>query len=130
MIPTLVRYLWAGPWTLVAAAWIPPVVLTGGRVAVRNGILELSGGILPAILGRLPPGRVAAITIGHAVLALDQSTLDETRDHERVHVTQFEQWGPAFPLLYLGASLAAWWQGKHYYLDNRFERDARGELDR
>ena len=106
-------------------AWIPIVTLTGGRTAIRNGIFELSGGILPAILRRLPPGRVAAITVGHAVLAVDQTTLDLTRDHERVHVTQFERWGPVFPFVYLGASLTAWWRGGHYYLDNHFERDAR-----
>ncbi len=119
------RYLWAAPWTLVGAALTPLVVLSGGRAAVREGILELSGGMLPAILRRLPPGRVAAITVGHTVLAVDGATLDQTRAHERVHVTQFERWGPLFPVMYGLASWTAWRRGQHYYLDNRFEREAR-----
>jgi hypothetical protein len=28
-------------------------------------------------------------------------------------------------MLYGWASLAAWWRGEHYYLDNRFEVEAR-----
>ncbi len=121
----LLRYVWAGPWTLIAAALAPVVALSGGRVAIQDGILELAGGILPAILRRLPPGRVAAITVGHAVLALDGVTLNQTRAHERVHVAQFERWGLFFPLVYGLASWAAWRRGQHYYLDNRFEREAR-----
>ncbi len=125
MTSVVLRYLWAGPWTLVAAALAPIVALTGGRSTIRHGILELSGGTLPWVLRRLPPGRVAAITVGHAVLAIDEATLDRTRAHERVHVTQFEQWGPLFPLVYGWASWTAWRSGQHYYLDNRFERQAR-----
>lgn len=119
------RYLWAGPWTLVGAALAPAVALSGGRVTVHDGVLELAGGILPAILRRLPPGRVAAITVGHAVLAVDEATLHQTRDHERVHVTQFERWGLFFPVVYGLASWTAWQRGQHYYFDNRFEREAR-----
>ena len=128
-MPVLFRYLWAGPWTLVAVALAPVVALTGGRTALRRGILELSGGLLPSVLRRLPPGRVAAITVGHAVLAADQAALDLTRAHERVHVAQYEQWGPFFPLVYGLASWTAWRRGQHYYRDNRFERDARRGLD-
>lgn len=125
----VLRYLWAGPWTLVAAALAPVVTLTGGRAALRDGVLELSGGILPSLLRHLPPGRVAAITIGHAVLATDETMLDQTRAHERVHVGQYEQWGPFFPLVYGLASFSAWSRGRHYYLDNRFEREARDRPD-
>lgn len=121
----VLRYLWAGPWTLVAAALAPAVALTGGRAAFRDGILELSGGILPSLLRWLPPGRVAAMTIGHAVLATDETMLDWTRAHERVHVGQYERWGPFFPLVYGLASWSAWRRGQHYYRDNRFEREAR-----
>jgi hypothetical protein len=68
---------------------------------------------------------IAAITLGHVVLAQTRADLEQTRAHERVHVRQYERWGPFFPLLYLGASLAAWSRGDHPYLDNRFEREAR-----
>ena len=121
------RYLWAGPWTLVAVALAPLVRLSGGRVGIEDGVLELSGGILRGLLGRVAPMPVAAMTLGHAVIAVDQDQLDRTRAHERVHVAQYEQWGPLFPLVYAGASVTAWLRGRHYYRDNYFEREARQE---
>ena len=125
MTGRLLRYLWAGPWTLAAAAMTPVVMLSGGRAVIRAGVLELEGGWLRAVLRRLPPGPVAAITIGHVVLGSDQKALDDTRAHERIHVEQFERWGPFFPFLYGLASLAAWSRGRDYYRDNRFELEAR-----
>jgi len=121
----LVRYLWAGPWTAVAALAVPLVVVTGGRARVVRGVLEVHGGLLPAILRRMPPGPVAAITLGHAVLGVDEGALERTRAHERVHVGQFEAWGPLFPLAYAMASVDAWGAGRHYYRDNHFEIEAR-----
>jgi hypothetical protein len=76
------------------------------------------------VLGWLP-GKAAAITLGHVVLATDAATAALTREHERVHVAQFERWGVLFPALYAGASLLAWLGGGHYYRDNRFEVAAR-----
>jgi hypothetical protein len=99
---------------------------TGGTLAWRSGIIESSGGLWGWLFPRIGPGTgIAAITIGHAVLAETENGLHRTRAHERVHVEQFERWGPFFPLLYLGASLVAWQRGGHYYLDNYFEREAR-----
>jgi hypothetical protein len=119
------HYLWAFPWTAVAGSLVPLVVATGGRAAVRDGVLEVFGGILPRLLDLLPPGRVAAVTVGYAVLARDGAMLAMTRSHERVHVAQYGRWGPFFPLAYGAASLAAALSGRHYYRDNRFEREAR-----
>ena len=47
------------------------------------------------------------------------------RDHEQAHVRQVERWGGAFIPVYLLASVWAWSRGRHYYLDNWFETDAR-----
>lgn len=122
---TLARYLWAGPWTLLGAALVPVVVGTGGRVRWRDGLLELSGGGLVArLFPGLGPG-IAAMTLGHAVVAVDGQALDATRAHERVHVDQYCRWGPVFPLAYGVASLMAHARGGHYYRDNVFEREAR-----
>lgn len=125
MTARLIRYVWAAPWTAVAGALTPLVRLSGGRARMVAGVLELEGGFLPSVLRRLPPGGVAAITIGHVVLGRDAGVLDLTRAHERVHVEQFERWGPLFPLAYGLASLAAWGRGGDYYRDNRFEVEAR-----
>ena len=73
-----------------------------------------------------------AMTLGHVIIGRDPWCLDFCREHEQAHVRQVERWGFAFIPAYLLASLLAWWQGGHYYLDNWFERDARracGEAD-
>jgi len=81
--------------------------------------------MLRGLLARMyPPMAIAAITFGHVVLAQAAEDLAQTREHERVHVRQYERWGLLFPLLYLGASLAAALRGADPYLDNRFEREA------
>lgn len=121
-------YLWAAPWTLIGGALAPLVLVTGGGAAIHTGVLELWGGLLRRGLPRLGPDfAVAAITLGHVVLAIDRPTLEATRAHERIHVAQYQRWGPFFPLVYALASAAAGLRGDHYYRDNRFEREARGE---
>lgn len=109
----------------MGASLAPIVAVTGGRAAVRGHVLELSGGLLPRLLGALPSGGIVAITLGYTVLARDETMLELTRAHELVHVEQYGRWGPFFPLAYGVASLAARLRGGHYYRDNRFEREAR-----
>ena len=46
------------------------------------------------------------------------------RDHEMVHVRQFERWGPLMGPAYLGCSLALWLLRRRPYRDNPFEREA------
>jgi hypothetical protein len=121
-----VGYVWAAPWTMVGALLFPITVLSGGIARIEHGVLELAGGVIRPLLRRLVPGRgIVAMTLGHTVLAADEASLHRTRDHERVHVAQYERWGLLFPLLYGGASLGAWARGRDSYLDNRFEREAR-----
>lgn len=120
------RVLWALPVTLPAACLALLAPATGGRLTRRDGVLEASGGLLPALLHLLRPRLgIAAITLGHVVLARTEAELERTRAHERVHVRQFERWGLLFPLLYLGASVVALLRGGNAYWDNRFEREAR-----
>ena len=66
------------------------------------------------------------MTLGHVVIAQDLRSLNFTREHERVHVRQYEHWGPFFIPAYLLASLYARVTGKHPYFDNPFEREAFG----
>ncbi len=66
------------------------------------------------------------MTLGHVVLGRIPSALDVCRDHELVHVRQYERWGPLFLPAYLIASLIALLQGKRAYMDNFFEREAYG----
>jgi hypothetical protein len=120
-----VRYLWASPSSLVGACGAL-LALRRGRVCVVEGVLEAHGPVLDWVLRCSPlPGGIAAITLGHVVLARDAATLQYTRRHERAHVAQYERWGPLFIPAYLLSSAWAWLRGGHPYFDNPFEQEAR-----
>jgi hypothetical protein len=120
------RYAWPAPVSLVGGMLALLARMTGGRVAWHTGVLEAWGGVPGWVLPRLMPGLpIAAITLGHVVLAIGPGELEHTRAHERVHVRQFERWGALFPLLYLGASAVALLRGADFYADNVFEVEAR-----
>ncbi|HET7481614.1 MAG TPA: hypothetical protein VFK89_02010 [Actinomycetota bacterium] len=112
---SLLRYLWAGIWSLVGVALAP----TFDRRRVVDGVLLCEGARWPRRLG----WRYRAITFGHVVLCVDR--IDRrVWTHELVHVRQYERWGPFFVPAYLVASLFAVADGGHLYRDNRFEIEA------
>ena len=120
------RYAWALPNTLIGLLFVPFVLLTKGRVAIVDGVVELHGRLPGFVLRRFIPirGGASAITFGHVVLGRDATCLDRTRGHERVHVRQCEVWGPAFIPVYLLASVWAALRGRGAYAGNYFEREA------
>src|SRR5258706_13830600 len=113
--------------TLAGLFFLHPPLLTGGRARVVGGVLEIHGGLSRLFLEKctLLPGGASAMTLGHVVLGRDESSLDRTRAHERIHVSQFEKWGPFFLPAYGIASALALLRGQDPYLDNRFEIEAR-----
>ncbi|MBI2876324.1 MAG: hypothetical protein HYY20_05530 [Candidatus Tectomicrobia bacterium] len=119
-------YLWAFPATCLGLLFVPLALIGGGTARRIQGVLEIQGGLVQRLFrSRLPfPYRFMAITLGHVVLGLDQQCLDVTRAHERIHVRQFERWGPLMIPLYLLSSLLAYLRGRDPYRDNRFEREA------
>ena len=125
-----IAYAWASPATAIGAV-LAAANAPRGHACVVDGVLEAHGPWLARLLARgYPrPHGIAAITLGHVVLARDQRTLDLTRTHERVHVEQYERWGPFFIPAYLFASLWALARGGHPYFDNWFELDARARED-
>ncbi|HEX3554647.1 MAG TPA: hypothetical protein VIA62_15600 [Thermoanaerobaculia bacterium] len=64
------------------------------------------------------------MTLGHVVIALGRRELVAHWAHEREHVRQAEKWGPVFIPAYLLASAWSFLRGRHYYVDNWFEKDA------
>ncbi|AMO21698.1 hypothetical protein GCM10027034_01950 [Ramlibacter solisilvae] len=116
-------YAWPAPYTCAGLVFGLLVIAFGGSARVRRGTLEFGGGALGRWIGRsrIPFG---AITIGHVVLGLDHLMLDRVRNHEQVHVRQYERWGPLFVPAYLLASAIAWMLGGDLYRDNVFEREA------
>jgi hypothetical protein len=126
MVTRLLRYLWAGPATLIGLM-IVLALRRHGRFAVVDGVIEAHGPLIRRALASLTPlaGGACAMTLGHVVIAHDAQALDVTRAHERVHVRQYEVWGPFFLPAYLLAGQWAFILGGHPYFDNRFEREAR-----
>jgi len=123
------RYLWASPNTLLGLAFLPPTLLSGGGARVERGAIEIHGGFARFVLRRCLFVTASVLTLGHVVVGQDRDCLDHARDHEHVHVRQYERWGPFMLPAYFLSSLLAWRRGEHFYFDNRFEREAYG-LDR
>jgi hypothetical protein len=98
---------------------------TGGRAQLRRGVVEFYGGSVKWLLGRFFMGQGAmAFTLGHTVLGQTDAALDIAREHELIHVRQYERWGPFMGPAYLGCSLVLWITGGRPYRDNPFEREA------
>ena len=125
-ITTAFKYVWASPASAlgVCAACIASVA--GAELKRTSGVLEVSlmprSAMLCTAVACLP---FAAITFGHVVIAFSAQHQAELRQHERVHVAQYELWGPLFLLAYPLESLFQWVRGRRAYLDNRFEIAAR-----
>lgn len=123
---TALRYIWAFPNTLLGLAFLLPTLVSGGRVRAERGALEIHGGFARFFLRRCLPFPASALTLGHTIIGQDRDCLDHSRDHEHVHVRQYETWGPFMLPAYFLSSLLAWRRGGHYYFDNRFEKEAYG----
>jgi len=119
--------LWAGPNSLIGVVVGGLTLLTGGKAQVCRGVLEFHGGFSRWLLGFLPGGEILAMTLGHVVVGVNADALEIARDHEHVHVRQYERWGPLFLPAYLLNSLWQWLKGRRPYRDNVFEREAYGE---
>jgi hypothetical protein len=126
-VTTAIRYVWAGPTTLVGLVLTVPS-LRRGDVAIVDGVIEAHSPFLRRALASLTPlaGGADAMTLGHVVIGRDAQALERTRAHERVHVRQYERWGPLFVPAYFLAGLWALARGRHPYYDNRFEQEAEG----
>ena len=121
----LLRYLWAAPYTLLGVALGALALVFGARARRHFGVLEFCGGRLGALVNRLPePLHFSAMTLGHVILAVDRFALSELRLRERVHVRQYERWGPLFLPAYLLSSLLQLLLGRNPYRENHFERQA------
>ena len=109
-MPKPLRWLWASPATAIGLALGALGLLTGGRMQRRCGIIEFYGGAVAAFLERFPREPIA-MTLGHVVLGRYASCLDVCREHELVHVRQYERWGPLFLPAYFACSAYIWFRG-------------------
>ena len=124
-IPAFAKYLWAAPCTAVGVVLGTLLLCAGASVRLQAGVVEIAFRAkargIAGLVDRLP---FTAITFGHVVLAATHNEHARLRDHERVHVRQYEIWGPLFFLLYPASSLFQVLRGRHAYYDNCFEIQA------
>jgi hypothetical protein len=123
----LLRYAWALPVSVLGMLVAMIARGSGGTMQRIEGVIESAGGWPARVLRRGFPfsGAVAAITLGHVVVAVSQEALDATRAHERAHVRQFERWGLLLLVLYPLAGVIVLLRGGNPYRDNPFECEAR-----
>lgn len=126
MLPSILKIVWALPNTLLGLLFLPITLFTGGGVRIIEGVIEIHGGAARFFLHHctILPGGASAMTLGHVILGIDPPTLDRVRNHEMVHVRQYERWGPFFIPAYLLASLFLLLRCRDPYRDNPFEREA------
>ena len=121
----LIAYSWAAPNTLLGLATGLVMLCLGGRLRFVAGVAEFHGGWLGRIVARLPEQvGFGAMTLGHAILGIDQATLCVLRTHEHAHVRQYEQWGLFFLPAYALSSLWQVVNGRSAHASNFFERQA------
>jgi hypothetical protein len=130
-MPTVLRYAWAAPATLVGLLVALPAFASGARARLIDGVIEITGGGVERLIAALPRRcRFCAITFGHLVVSIDECTAAAVRAHEHVHVRQYERLGALFFPLYIGSSIVQVLRGRNPYSDNRFEREACALADR
>jgi hypothetical protein len=115
--------IWAAPATALGLALGIAALASGGRIRRIRGVLEVHGGFARRFLESFP-GEPMAMTLGHTVIGRTEAALDVTRQHERIHVRQYERWGPFLIPAYLLCSSWLWLTGRDPYRENPFERQA------
>jgi len=127
----ILALLWASPYTMLGLLIGVVGLCTGGRVRLRGRTVEFYEGGVKWLLQQFFFGEGAmALTLGHTILGQTDAALDIAREHEMVHVRQYERWGPFMGPAYLGCSLVLWMMGRRAYRDNPFERQAYDEAGR
>ena len=122
----LLKRLWASPCSALGLALAALPLAAGGSARWSAGALEVTYRPTPERCGRLArrlPFR--GIVFGHVILAVTREELAVIGPHERVHVEQYERWGPLFLLAYGASSLWQLASGRSPYWHNRFEVEAR-----
>jgi hypothetical protein len=125
----ILYYIWAFPNSLIGLSVGALGLVSGGRCQLTGGCLEFHGGMVTWLLQHINANGVLAMTLGHTIIGQNSNVLQIARDHEHVHVRQYERWGPLFIPAYLGCSAYLWFQKKDCYRDNPFEVEAYGIAD-
>jgi len=122
----LAQRLWAAPCSAIGLVLAAVPLALGGTAACADGVIEVTYRDRTAQCGRFArrlPFR--GIVFGHVILAVTREELQVIGAHERVHVQQYERWGPLFFLAYGASGLWQVLHGRKPYWNNAFEVQAR-----
>jgi len=120
------KLLWAAPYSAVGLVVAAVPLAFGGTAKWSAGALEVAYRQSLVQCGKLAsrlPFR--AIVFGHVILAVTREELVHLGPHERIHVDQYEHWGPVFLAAYGVSSLVQIFRGRSPYWHNYFEVQAR-----
>lgn len=130
VVPRFAAYLWASPNTMLGGVVGLVMMCLGGQVRFVRGTAEFHCGLVSRFLACFPAVfRFRAMTLGHVVLGISEVDLCEAREHEHVHVRQYERWGVFFLPAYGLSSLWQLLRGRRAYRDNFFEKSAYAVVD-
>lgn len=127
-IGTLLGILWALPLSIVGLLVALPVFAWRGHAQLIRGrtvALLVRGPLADILLSHHPFGAMAAMALGHIIIAEQQGLSARVLMHELAHVRQAQRWGIVFPFAYLASSAWAGIRGRDAYWHNRFEIAAR-----
>jgi len=125
-VQKVAKLLWVFPCSAIGLAFAAFAWIAGGRAKWSSGALEITYRDRRANCGKIAqtlPFR--GIVFGHVILAFTGEELAIISAHERVHVEQYERWGPFFLVAYVASSLWQLMKGRSPYWHNYFEIQAR-----
>jgi len=122
----LLKFLWALPCSAVGLLLAVVPLTLGGHAKWSVGALEVTYRQRRTNCGKFANTlRIRGIVFGHVILAITAEELQRIGPHERVHVEQYEHWGPLFFVAYGASSLLQLFKGRSPYWYNHFEIQAR-----
>lgn len=120
------KLLWAAPCSTVGLALTAVLLVIGAKARWASGALEVTYRHSLAGCGtRARNLNCRGIVFGHVILAVTREELRSIGAHERVHVEQYERWGPLLFFAYGASSLWQFVNRRSPYWHNHFEVQAR-----
>jgi hypothetical protein len=122
----IAKLVWAAPCSVIGLVLAMLPLALGGKAKWSDGALEVTYRQSQAHCGSLAsklPFR--GIVFGHVIIAVTCEELQRIGPHERVHVEQYERWGPLFFFVYGASGVWQLLKGRNPYWHNHFEIQAR-----
>lgn len=121
-----VKLVWTLPNSVIGLTLATLPLAAGGRAVWSAGALEVTYRPCLTECGRLASSLpFRGIVFGHVILAVTREELTLIGAHERIHVQQYERWGPFFLFAYGASGLWQLLHGRSPYWHNHFEVQAR-----